>query len=73
MVQITSASAVDLERVKAGTIVAEAARVIHGPYRPDLTTTSRLLYDGRTLNVVSVVDLNERKVELTVLCAEVMS
>jgi head-tail adaptor len=46
--------------------------MVTGPYRPDITTASRLIdQDGHALFVVAVDDHRRRHVELIVGCSEV--
>jgi SPP1 family predicted phage head-tail adaptor len=61
-----------MERSAAGTVIAETTHVVHGPYRPDITTLARLVFNGRLLNVVAVANLDELGEELEVLCVEVV-
>jgi len=73
-VEVAPASARELERVKAGTTIANASHVVNGPWRPDITTTSRIVLDGsRVLNVASVSNRDERDIDLTLVCVEVVA
>jgi SPP1 family predicted phage head-tail adaptor len=71
--QVATATAQTLERLAAGTVLSMATHVVTLPYRPDLTTQTRVLMDGRVLNVLTVVDPDERHVETVLVCAEVVS
>jgi SPP1 family predicted phage head-tail adaptor len=49
---------------------AELTYAIRLRYMPGLTPRNRILYDGRTFNIRSVVDVEERHRELVVTCTE---
>jgi SPP1 family predicted phage head-tail adaptor len=70
--QITAATQAALEQLAAGTVLSQATHIVSVPYRTGLTTKSRFLIDGRTLNIVGIVDPGERHVLLNLLCAEVV-
>ncbi len=40
-------------------------------YRTDLTESMRTLYNGRTLEVATLIDVDDRRRELAVLCKEI--
>jgi len=69
---IAPATEVQQERELGGTIVATATTVLHLPYHPQITVKTRLTLDGRTLQVLSRRDADERHVELILVCAEVV-
>lgn len=71
-VKIAPATAADLERVTAGTVLATATHVVTGPYRPDITTLTRALFNGRQFAVTGVSDPEERHVETIAICVEVV-
>lgn len=70
---IQPATARDLERAAGGTVLAQATHIVRGRFRPDVTTEARVIFEGRTLNVVHVTNRDERKIELELLCAEVVT
>jgi SPP1 family predicted phage head-tail adaptor len=70
--KISPATARTLEQVAAGTVLSQATHVVTVPYRTGLTTKSRFIVDGRTLNVIGINDPDERHVELVLSCAEVI-
>jgi SPP1 family predicted phage head-tail adaptor len=72
-VEIKGATAVDLERLAAGTVIAQASHIVTGPYHPQVTTKSRLLFNGRVFNVVHVGNPEERNAETVLLCSEVVA
>jgi len=71
-VSIQPASARDLERVAAGTVVANATHIVHAPYHPQLTVKSRLIFNARTFNVLGVANIEERNAEQILICAELL-
>jgi SPP1 family predicted phage head-tail adaptor len=69
---VAPATARDLEDLAAGTVIAHATHIVKGPYHPGLTAQSRLVLEGRILNVVYVADKDLRHVETDLVCAEVI-
>ena len=69
---IEPASARDLERVAAGTVLSTASYIVKGRYRSDITTQARLLHHGRQFSVTGVSDPEERHVQLVLVCVEVV-
>ena len=62
----------DQERSKAGTIITQPTLTVTGPWRADITTSSRLIdADGRALYVVAVNSPDRRKRELVLQCSSV--
>lgn len=49
---------------------AELTYTIRTRYLAGITTRHRLLYDGKTFNIRSVVDVEERHRELVLMCTE---
>jgi head-tail adaptor len=72
-VSITPATTADLERTTAGTVAATATHIVRGRWHPQITTSSRLLFKGRALNVIFVGNPDERDTELVMICAEQLS
>lgn len=70
--RIAPATAAALERVAAGTVLATATQIITGPYRSDVTTQTRVLFNGRQFSVTGVANPEERNVELVLVCVEVV-
>jgi SPP1 family predicted phage head-tail adaptor len=70
--RIAPATARELERVAAGTVLSTNTYIVKGPYRPDVTTASRLLFNGRSFSVTSVANVEERSVELVLVCVEIV-
>lgn len=71
--KVAPASQSALERVAAGTILTTATHVVTVPYRAGVSTKTRILLDGRRLNITSVQDPDERHVELILVCEEVVT
>lgn len=70
---IQAATARDLERVTAGTVMATATHLIRCRFHPEITTASRLTFKGRTFEVQSVQNVDERDIALVLICAEVLT
>ena len=67
---IQTASARELERFGAGTVIATATHLIRGRYRPDVTTSSQLVCKGRTFSVISAINVEQRDIESALICQE---
>jgi Phage head-tail joining protein len=46
---------------------------IRGRYHPGITLETQIGFEGRTFQVQSVTDLDERHVELSLMCVEVVA
>lgn len=76
-VKIQAATAANLERVAAGTVLSTATHIVNAPFHPDVKLKTRLSWvdrAGRThaANVVAVVDLDQRNIELVLVVAEIV-
>ncbi len=71
--KIAPATAADLERVGGGTVLSMATHVVTMPHHPGVTTTTRITFGSRTLNVIGVSNPDERSIETVCLCAEVVA
>lgn len=69
---IRPASQRELERVTSGTTLTTATHIVEGDYRPDITTSTQILFNSRTLFVNSVTNPEERNITLVLLCNEVV-
>jgi head-tail adaptor len=69
---IVPATARDLERVAAGTIIATASHVITGRYHPSITVATRLVFEGRVFQVTGASNPEERKIETIAICVELL-
>jgi head-tail adaptor len=73
-VKIEAATAVALERkTPAGATITTASHLVTGPYHKGVTTQSRLLFNGRTLQVNAVTNVDERSIEMVLVCTELVS
>jgi SPP1 family predicted phage head-tail adaptor len=55
---------------QAQQVAAETSIRVRIRYRPGMETTMRLSHDGRTLEILSIVDPEERHRELQLMCRE---
>lgn len=69
---IDAASQRDLERVIAGTVMAEATHIVTMPYHPGVTTSTLIVFNGRQLSVVGVSNPEERNIETIAVCSELV-
>lgn len=75
---VRPATARDLERVAAGTVIAQASHVVTIPYHPGVTTQTTVTVErtprppGR-LAVMAVLDPDERSKDLVLVCSEVIA
>jgi SPP1 family predicted phage head-tail adaptor len=72
-VEIKAATQQDLERVTAGTVLATATHLVTGPFHPQVTTKTRILFNGREFHVNGVANPEERSVEMILVCSEVVA
>lgn len=71
-VEIKPATADDLERVAAGTVISKATSLITGPFHPQVTTKTRLLFNGREFHVTGDQNIEERGGEMVLVCVEIV-
>jgi head-tail adaptor len=71
--KIAPATARDLEKVAAGTVLSTASHIVTMPYHPQVTTKTRILFNGRVFNVTGVATPDEGGVETIAICAEVVA
>lgn len=69
---IQPATARELERHFAGTVVSMATAIVTLPYHAGVTTQTVITLNGRTLNVVGVANPEERNRETVCACVEVV-
>lgn len=69
--RITPATARDLERVTAGTVLTTASHLVAIPYMPNVSPKTRILFGQRVLQISGVQNPEERNVELLLACIEV--
>ena len=70
---VQAATARDLERATAGTVLTTATHLVRCRFHPAITTDTRLEFKGRTLEVQSVQNVDERDIALILICAEIKS
>jgi SPP1 family predicted phage head-tail adaptor len=58
------------EKFVSQAVQAEATHMVKVRYRPDITTKDRLLYRNRTLELLSVLDVDGRRRELEIVAKE---
>jgi SPP1 family predicted phage head-tail adaptor len=59
------------EYFQAAAVNAENTVRFRIRYRPGIMPNMRVLYNGRTFNIQSVIDVNERHREIQLMCQEV--
>lgn len=70
---ITQATAWNLERIAGNTVTATATHVVTFPYHAQVTTKTRITYNGRVLQVTGIVNPGERNIETVCVCSEVVA
>ena len=71
-VAIRPATARDLENSTAGTVTTTASHIVIGDYRPDVTTTTRLIHEGRQFEITGIANLEERDRTMHLFCEELL-
>jgi len=71
--RIAPATQAVLERVAAGTAIATASHIVTMPYHPQVTTQTRITFNGRTFYVTGVANPEERNIETIAVCQEVVA
>lgn len=74
---IEPATARALERLAAGTTTTTASHLVRLPYHAQITTQTRVLFHdfhgaAHTLNVDSVINVDQRDRELALVCTELV-
>lgn len=72
MVSIEPATARDLERVAAGTVLSTASHVVKGRYHDGVTTKTRMVFAGRTFAITGVANVEERGITMELVAVEVV-
>jgi head-tail adaptor len=70
---ILPATARDLERFTASTIVATATHLLTMDYLAGVTTRSRVVFGSRRFSVQGVMNPEERNIDTILACAEVVA
>lgn len=69
---IDPATARDLERVAAGTVISTATHIITGQYHPQITVSTRLVFRGRVFQVTGVANPEERNIRTICVAVELI-
>jgi hypothetical protein len=77
-VRITPATAADLERTAAGSVVSMASHVVEGAWHPGVTTETRMVWIDRArvshvFSIVGKVNLEMRSVVMVLGAVEVVT
>lgn len=72
-VSITPATARDLERTPHGTTISTATHIVKGRHHPDVTTQTRMLFQGRTFSINGVANFQERGIWMELIAVEVVT
>jgi head-tail adaptor len=71
-VSIEPATARDLERVAAGTVLSTATHIVRGRYHPGVTLATRMLFDDRTFSITGKANVEERGITMELTAVEVV-
>jgi len=69
-VSITPATARDMERVASGTVITSATHIIVGRWRGDVSTKTRMLFEGRIFHITGIINVEERDITMQLLAEE---
>ena len=58
------------ERYRAAEVYEDVSHVVTLRYTPDLTAADTLQFEGKTFDIASLTDPEERHIELLLLCKE---
>jgi head-tail adaptor len=72
-VSIEPATARDLERVAAGTVMSTASHIVKGRHHPGVNTQTRMLFESRTFSITGVANLEERDIWMQLTAVEVVT
>jgi SPP1 family predicted phage head-tail adaptor len=70
--EIKPATARDLERVAAGTVLSTATHVVTMDYHAGVTTATRIVFNGRVFSVTGVSNPEERNIDTVCVCVELL-
>jgi SPP1 family predicted phage head-tail adaptor len=71
--EILEANHAALERIVSNTVASTASHIVSMPYHPQVTTQTRIIYNGRRFSVTGVDDVEQRHVDLVLPCVEVVA
>jgi SPP1 family predicted phage head-tail adaptor len=63
-VRIRPATARDVERATAGTVISHVSHLVHGRFHPGVTTKARMIANGRIYQITSAINLENRGREM---------
>lgn len=72
-VSIEPATARDLERMTAGTVMSLATHIICGDFHSGVTSETRILFGTRTFAVTGIHNLEERNIEMELTAVEIVA
>ena len=72
-VSIEPATARDLERVAAGTVLSTASHIVKGRYHPGVNTSTRMIFGGRTFSITGKANIQERSIHMELIAVEVVA
>lgn len=67
---IVPATAREMERVVANTVETSATHLVRVRYHPGITTETQVLFGSRVFYVTGIQNIEERNVELVLVCTE---
>lgn len=70
---LAPAAKADLETIIAGTVTALLPYLAVVPYVAGVTTDARLTFNGRTFAILAVRNVDERNIQLEIVCEERVS
>lgn len=70
--EIKPATARDLERVAAGTVLSTASHVVTMDYHAGVNTKTRIGFGSRTFSVTGVSNPEERNIDTVCVCVEMV-
>jgi head-tail adaptor len=72
-VSIAPATARDLERAVAGSVLSTSSHIVKGRYHPGVTLATRMSFDGRTFSITGKANLEERGIFMELVAVEVVT
>jgi head-tail adaptor len=70
--EIKPATARELERLAAGTVLSSASHIVTMDYHAQVTTETRIVFRTRYFSVTGVSNPEERNIETICVCVELM-
>jgi head-tail adaptor len=72
-VSVTPAAAHDLEYVAGGaSVITSASHIIRGRYHPNVSTKTRMVFNGRTFAITGTRNVDERSVFMELTAVEMV-